>query len=480
MNTHTAILGLGASGVAATRLALTKGESVYVSDLRQDASTRTYARELRELGADVELGHHDLARIKAAHTVVVSPGIPPGAPVLRALRDAGIRWISEPEFAVRFLPGSLIAVTGTNGKTTTTLWIAHLLRAGGLDAEAGGNVGGGLAPAASELALRAVPPAWVVLEMSSFQLADIEHFAPNIGVVTTFSVDHQDRYPDLASYAADKARMFENARPGDRWVLHGAQPSVLALAGSAPGTRYLFAMDAEQGPAAHLAGGFLTLVLEGEGAIPLIPAHDLPVPGAHNLLNALAAALVAALAGVPAEAIRDGLRTLPALPHRMASVGEYGGVRWINDSKATNVEAAGMALASLAGPVVVLLGGKDKGEDFSPLAQWFPGRVRRAILFGEAGDRLEDVLSAAVEAVEVPAESMDPIEASGQARPFPVLERVQGDMDAVVAAAARVAEPGDVVLLAPACSSFDAFANYEARGRAFAEAVARRGRGGHG
>jgi UDP-N-acetylmuramoylalanine--D-glutamate ligase len=207
--------------------------------------------------------------------------------------------------------------------------------------------------------------------------------------------------------------------------------------------------------------GVLTLILDGQGgAIPLIPADELPVAGGHNLLNALASALVAALVGVSPEAIRAGLRTLPALPHRMAPVGTLHGVQWINDSKATNVEAAGMALASFAGPVVVLLGGKDKGEDFSPLAQWLPGRVRHVLLFGQAAVRLEASLSAALKGLPGPA---------------PILERVEGDMDHLVAVAGRVAEPGDVVLFAPACSSFDAFANYEARGLAFADAVARWG-----
>lgn len=460
MNTSIAILGLGASGVAAARLALAKGESVYVSDLREDTATRAYARELRDLGAHVDLGHHDLARIQAAHTIVVSPGIPPSAPVLQALRDAGGSWIPEPEFALRFLPGSLIGVTGTNGKTTTTLWLTHLLKEAGFDAEAGGNVGGGLAPAASLLALRTPPPTWVVLELSSFQLADARSIAPVLGVVTSFSMDHQDRYPDLAHYAADKARLFQNAKPEDRWVLNGSQADVLALAGHAAGTRYRFALTPEQGPAAHLVDGVLTLVLEAGHPIPLIEASELPVPGGHNVLNALAASLAAALVGAPPAALRSGLRTLPTLPHRMEPVGAFRGIRWINDSKATNVEAASAGLATLEGPVVLLLGGKDKGEDFAPLARWMSGRVRHVILFGEAAKRLEEVLGAACQAL------------SG---PQPVLQRVEGDMDQIVGTAGAVASAGDVVLLAPACSSFDAYPHYEARGRAFAEAVTRWG-----
>jgi UDP-N-acetylmuramoylalanine--D-glutamate ligase len=464
MKSTVAILGLGASGLAAARLALAHGENVHVSDLRQDPQTHAHAGELRELGADVELGHHDLARIQAADIIVVSPGIPPHAPVLRALRDAGRAWISEPDYAVRFLSGSLIGITGTNGKTTTTLWLAHLLRTSGLDAAAGGNVGGGLAPAASTLALREPPLDWVVLEMSSFQLADSVDVAPEIGIVTTLSMDHQDRYPDMATYAADKARMFQNARSTDQWILNGEQPLVLALPGEAVGTRYRFAIDPELGPDAHVRNGVLTLVIHGE-AHAILPLDALPLAGRHNIMNALAVGLAAALVGVPFETIARGLATAPGIPHRMETVGTIRGVRWINDSKATNVEAASTAIVALNGPVIALLGGKDKGEDFRPLADTFPGRVSHVLLFGEAGNRLERELS----------EAMTVMASSAEALALPVLHRVVGGMDDLIRTADALAEPGHTVLLSPACSSFDAFPNYEVRGKTFAEAVRRLG-----
>ncbi len=470
------IIGLGASGFAAARLALKQGGRIHVSDLRTDPATRARAGELVELGAHVELGHHDVARIASARTRVVSPGIPPDAPVLQGLRARGARWIGEPEFAVRFLPGSLIAVTGTNGKTTTTLLAAHLLREGGLDAEAAGNVGGGLAPAASELALRPVPPRWSVLEMSSFQLADTEHFAPEIGVVTSLAPDHLDRYPDVATYYADKARLFRNARPTDLWVLNGESDEVRDLPGDAHGVRLLFGADpevgagsprpGEAGTAAYLDRGVLTLrIPEAAGGTGtpegLVPAPELPVLGAHNVRNALAAALVARLAGADPEGIRRGLRSFRGLPHRMERVIEAGGVLWIDDSKATNVSAAAAALGSLDRPVVALLGGKDKGEDFRPLAGALTGTpagsVRAAILFGAAASRLEAELADALEG-----------------RPgAPPLHRVEG-LDEAVALARQVARSGDAVLLAPACSSFDAFTDFAARGERFA-ALARSG-----
>jgi UDP-N-acetylmuramoylalanine--D-glutamate ligase len=442
--TTTAILGLGASGDAAARLALHQGESVYVSDLRTDPSTAARAANLQALGADVELGQHDLGRLVAADTVVVSPGIPPDAPVLRDLHGRGVRWISEPEFAFRFLHGALIAVTGTNGKTTTCVLTDHLLREGEVRVALGGNLGGGLAPAASALPLLDPDPDWVVLEMSSFQLADIDTFRPDIGVVTTLAPDHLDRYPSVEAYYADKARLFENADDRCRWVLNGDLPEVEALAGDAPGARYRFGVGAAPEMNAYLANEVLTLRLDGREE-PLLPVSELPLLGRHNVANALAAALVARLVGLDVAAIAQGLRTARPLPHRLEAVAENAGILWVNDSKATNVAAAVSAILSLDRPLLLLLGGKDKGEDLAPLARAVVGRVRAAICYGAAGPRMADAL-----------------EIAGA----PVI-RVNGGLNLAVELAREKAQEGDVVLLAPACSSFDEFANYEARGRRF-------------
>jgi len=448
--TAVAILGLGASGHAAARLALQKGEDVYVSDLRTDAPSAARAADLRALGAQVELGRHDVARIADAGTVVVSPGIPPDAPVLLDLRARGVRWISEPEFAFRFLHGPLIAVTGTNGKTTTCVLADHLLREGGVRTGLGGNLGGGLAPAASELPLMDPPADWNVLEMSSFQLADIEMFRPDIGVVTGLAPDHLDRYPSVEAYYADKARLFLNADEACRWVLNGDVPAVEALAGNAPGARFRFGMEPREGLNAYVSGGVLTLRMDGEEE-PLVPASDLPLLGRHNVANALAAALVARLAGLEPGAIARGLRSARPLPHRLEPVTEADGILWVNDSKATNVAAAVSALLSLDRPVVLLLGGKDKGEELSPLADAARGRVRVAVCYGAAGARIAEAL---------------------RTGGIPLRGPEAGLTDAV-RIAREEALPGDVVLLSPACSSFDEFENYEARGHRFAS-LARR------
>ena len=444
-----AVVGLAASGRAAARLALAKGGSVHVSDLRSDAATHARGDELRGLGVEVDLGGHPMDRIATADTVVVSPGIPPDAPVLRELAERGIPWISEPEFAFRFFHGPLIVVTGTNGKTTTAVLVAHLLESDGQDVALGGNIGQAFGPAASELALRVQCPAWYVVEMSSFQLAGIDRLRADIGVVTNLAPDHLDRYASVEDYYSDKANLFRNADEDSRWVLNGDDAPVLELAGDAPGERYFFSTRETGVRGAYLDGNGLTLEIvpgEREG---LIPVDRLGLLGAHNVENALAAAIVASLAEASTAAIQRGLATARPLPHRTEQVAEGKGIRWINDSKATNVAAACRAITSLEGPLIVLLGGKDKDEDFSPLASALVEADARVFAYGEAGPRIERSLSDRVQA-----------------------ELIEADFERVVEAAAAAARPGDVVLLSPACSSFDMFENYEARGKRFAELAA--------
>ena len=439
-----AVIGLGASGVAAARLALVKQGEVYVSDLGTDARSAARGAHLRELGADVQVGGHDLERMAEADFVVSSPGIPPDAPVLRALASRGTRWISEPEFAVRFYRGSLIAITGTNGKTTTSMLTAHLLETAGHRVALGGNVGGGMAPAAAELALLEPAPEWYVLELSSFQLAGIDTLRPDIGVVTNLSPDHLDRYESLEAYYADKARIFDNADEASRWVLPLADGSVDDLIGEAPGSRFRFGGQADDDSHAFLDDGVLTLRTATE-AEPVLPEAEVPLLGRHNRLNALTAALTARLAGGSIAGIAEGLRTAQPLRHRLEPVIERDGVLWVNDSKATNVAATRSALESLERPVVLLAGGKDKGEDFRGLRDSLAG-ARAVVVFGAAAGRLAEELDGAA-----------------------ALVRMEGDFSEVLHTAKGLAQDGDIVLLSPACSSFDMFDDYEDRGRRFAD-----------
>lgn len=451
---NVAVIGLGASGIAAARLAAEKGGDVYVSDSREENAVAARGADLTVLGVEVERGRHDIDRIAGAGVVIASPGIPPDAPVLSELGRRGVRWISEPEFAARFFSGSLIAITGTNGKTTTTLLVDQLLRASGIRSAAGGNVGGGLAPAASDLARGHDQPDWIVLEMSSFQLAGVETFRPDIGLVTNLSPDHLDRYRSVEDYYADKARLFDNADERSVWVFPSGRPEVESLAGESPGRRFWFGQGAHSH--AFVDDGVLTLRTEGE-IEPLLPRAELPLLGAHNVDNALAAALVARLAGAAPGGIAAGLGAARALPHRLEPVAEVDGVIWVNDSKATNVAATRSALASLGRPVVLLLGGKDKGEDFGQLAAVLSDRVRAVLCYGAVAERAATELTAALatggHALDQDASAM--------------VEIVRGTLDRVVDRARSVSRSGDVVLLSPACSSYDMYDNYEQRGSHF-------------
>ena len=449
------MIGLGASGDAAARLALRKGARVHVTDTSSQHQVAARGTVLRGLGADVRLGGHDIDRIAAADTVVVSPGIPPGAPVLAALRARGVAWVSEPEFACRFISSPLTVVTGTNGKTTTAALCAHLLREAGVAVALGGNIGGGLGPPASTLAAAHPAADRIVLELSSFQLADIGDMTPDVGVMTNLGVDHLGRYATVADYHRDKRRLFEAGDENTTWVVNGDDPAVLAMAEGVPGTHLTFSVETAPSPGAYVSGGDLVLDAGGPGGVGGPPgprrvaaASDVRLLGRHNLANALAALLAATASGASPGSARDSLRSFAPLPHRLEPVGTFRGVRWVNDSKATNVAAAASALASVDGPVVLLLGGADGGEDFGGLVPAMRGRVRAVVAYGAAGARV------AAEVAEAAGSDIG-------------VRRVDDRFQEVVAAARAAARPGDTVLLAPACSSFDMFANYEVRGVAF-------------
>jgi UDP-N-acetylmuramoylalanine--D-glutamate ligase len=448
------ILGLGRSGLGAARLALAHGDSVYASDSSDSPDLRAAAEEIRRRGGDAEVGQHSIARLAGCDLIVVSPGIPPSAAVLIDERLSGVRRVSELEYAFRHLDAPVIGVTGTNGKSTTTALAAHLLRAAELDAPAAGNIGLAL----SEVALRADPPDWVVVEASSFQLAGIDTFAPRVGVVTNLSPDHLDRYPTVETYYADKARLFDNATPSSVWVLNGDDAAVRALPGDAAGERRYFRTATALANGEE--GGWIredTLVVRsGDRDVDLVRTDELRILGTHNHANALAASLAALSAGVDTAAVRTGLRSFPGLAHRLEVVAEAGDVLWINDSKATNIDSTRVALRSMTRPVVLLLGGRHKGEPYTSLLPEV-ARARAVVAYGEAGDRVAADLG-------------------GEVR----VERVTGSFEAVVDRAAALARRGDAVLLSPACSSYDMFRNYEERGERFAALARLRAEAFHG
>lgn len=441
---EVAILGLGRSGAAAARLLLADAKRVYVSDAGSVVHLEDVARQLRDIGADVETGGHDLARIARASKVVASPGIDPSSPPIVAAREAGVPLVSEIEIALGYLTGSrIIAITGTNGKTTTTALIGQILRALGEDAVDAGNIGTPL----SDLARRDRRPEWIALEMSSFQLHDTPGLDPVVGVLTNLSPDHLDRYPSEDEYYADKGRLFSNADADSKWVLNLDDERVQEMAAEVEGKRFHFSLRPGADASYDEATGELQLL-----GSPLMSRNDLKLLGDHNVANALAAALAVSVADEKfrnrdaRDAIAAALADFEALHHRLEVVGERDGIQWINDSKATNVSSALVAIDGMTRPTILLLGGRHKGEPYLSLADPIRKTVKKIIAYGEAGPIIEEELEGVVP-----------------------LERLGSDFEEVMATARESAEPGDAVLLSPACSSYDMFRNYEERGERFSK-----------
>jgi len=437
-----AVIGLARSGRAVANLLKKHGYNVYASDIASSPDTGLVAEQLRALGIAVDIGVHDLERIARSALVVTSPGVPPTAKPLAYAREKGVTIASEVEIALNFLNSPcLIATTGTNGKTTTTALIAHLLRGVDRDAVEAGNIGTPL----SEIALRDRQPKWISLEMSSFQLHDTPSLKPIVGVLTNLSPDHLDRYASVEEYYADKARLFANADAESAWVVNADDKGVMQMVSDVGGHKYTFSLIEEAD--AFLDERTNELMLLGA---PLLSRRDLPLLGAHNVANALAAALAVAAADrehqtqQARKGIAKALETFRSLPHRLELVGEFRGVQWINDSKATNVSSAAVAIDGMERPTVLLLGGRHKGEAYTGLTEPIRRKVKRVIAYGEAASIIARDL-----------------------RPVVDVLRLGSDFKEVMQAARSASKPGDAVLLSPACSSYDMFSNYEERGERF-------------
>jgi UDP-N-acetylmuramoylalanine--D-glutamate ligase len=426
------------SGQAAARLLAGRGEAV----AGVDCASPEGAAGLRGAGVEVVLDTDGIGQLDGVRTVVKSPGVPAEAPVIAAARERGVTIVGELELGWRAIPNRFLAVTGTNGKTTTVELLGHMYRSAGEPVAVAGNIGTPLASLAADIE----PDATVVCEASSFQLEDTEYFAPECGVFLNLAPDHLDRHADLDTYLAAKLRIFANQGNDDIAIFNADDPSLAGTDLGGCGRRIAFCRGA--GPDCEVALAEGTIFYDGE---PLVRAAELGLIGEHNAANAMAAAAAALAMGLDRDAVREGLRSFAGVPHRLEPVAEVDGVRFVNNSKATNVASTVVALRAFDGGVHAILGGSDKGEPFAPLVAPLAETCAACYLIGATADRLAVELAGVLDA-GVP------------------LHRC-ADLEAAVRAAAEAARPGEVVLLSPACASFDSFADFEQRGDRFREIV---------
>ena len=440
-NQRVLVVGLGKSGVASALFLAERGAKVAVSDAKSQEQLREEIPLLLDHGISVETGQHGERTFRDQDLIVVSPGVPFDVPQLVHARELGVPVIGEVELAAQFLKGHIVAITGSNGKTTTTTLAGEIIAAGGRRALVGGNIG---TPAITFVD-RARGDTWVVLEISSFQLETIETFHPHIAVVLNVTPDHLDRHYTFENYAAAKARIFENQAAGDLAVLNADNEPCVAMAMKAKAQVRWFSRLKEVESGAFVSGDKIVWT-DDSGVREVMPIREIGLKGAHNVENVLAAVCVGMLAGVEPEQIRRAVAEFKAVEHRLEYVATVGGVEYYNDSKATNVDATIKALESFAGGIHLILGGKDKGSDYSVLNDLLRERVKRVYTIGAAAAKIES-----------------------QARGAEIVSA--GTLDAAVRRASEAAAPGEIVLLAPACASFDQFDSYEHRGRVFKDLV---------
>jgi UDP-N-acetylmuramoylalanine--D-glutamate ligase len=440
-NKRVLVVGLGKSGVASALFLKAHGARVTVSDTKSGDDLRNEIPILLDHGITVETGGHGERTFRGQDLIVVSPGVPVDAPPLVQARAAGEAVIGEIELAAQFLPGPIVAITGSNGKTTTTALTGEIMTAAGFSTLVGGNIG---TPAIS-LAERAKPDTAIVLEISSFQLETIQTFRPKVAVILNVTPDHLDRHRTFEIYRDAKARIFENQRGDDFAVLNADDPTCETLASRTAAQVFWFSRQKEVQQGAWVHDGDI-LFRDAAGQRKVLLASEISLKGAHNLENVLAAVCAGALMGCAPEKIRQAVHDFKAVEHRLEFVATVRGVDYYNDSKATNVDATIKALESFPANIHLILGGKDKGSDYTVLNDLLRQRVKRVYTIGAAAAKIESQIK--------------------------IAEVVHAEtLENAVRKASASAQPGDVILLAPACASFDQFKSYEHRGRAFKDMV---------
>ncbi len=437
------VVGLARSGAAACKVLAERGAAVLATDREPAETLRVDLPDLARRGVRFETGGHSEKSFLEADLIVISPGVDSRLPLLTQARSRGIPVWGEVELAYQLTAAQFIGVTGTKGKGTTATLLGEILRNGGKHAVVAGNIGRPLCDVVTGLSRET----WVVAELSSFQLEEIVTFRPRIAVLLNLAPDHLDRYPDVEVYYAAKKRLFENQTPEDVAVLNQDQGPVLALANGVHPRRVYFSRRGPVGSGAFLQGDWFFLAA-GAGSHRICARGELTVPGPGIVEDALAACAAAGALGVAPEAMAHALRDFRGRAHCLEFVGEVGGVRYVNDSKATNVFAVGRALEALDDPVILIAGGRDKRESFDPLIPLVGRRVKALLAIGEARGKILAEIGGHCPAAEEAIDMTDAVER-----------------------ASRQSAPGDVVLLSPGCTSFDMFQNAEDRGEAFRRAV---------
>jgi len=440
-NKRVLVVGLGRSGVASALFLKSKGARVTVSDAKSEEQLREEIPALLDQGITVETGGHGERTFQNQDLIVVSPGVPVDAEPIMQARALGQNVIGEIELAAEFLQGEIVAITGSNGKTTTTTLLGKILATAGLKTLVGGNIG---TPAIS-LVAQSAPETVTVLEVSSFQLETIRGFRPKIAVVLNVTPDHLDRHRTFAAYVDAKSRLFENQQSPDFAVLNADDPTCVELAGRTRAQVFWFSRKHEVEQGSFVRAGEVVVRRAGSEQ-EVMPISEIPLKGAHNLENVLAAVCASALMGSAVGKIRSAVRDFKAVEHRLEYVATVRGVEYYNDSKATNVDATIKALESFPSKIHLILGGRDKGSDYTLLNDLLRERVKCVYTIGTAAEKIQSQIKAAK---VVPS----------------------GTMETAVKQASTSAQAGDIVLLAPACASFDQFQNYEHRGGVFKDLV---------
>jgi len=443
-NKRVLVVGLGRSGVSSAIFLQEHGAKVIVSDSKAEAQLQSEVSALLDRGISIETGRHGERTFRDQDLIVVSPGVPSDQPQLQHARTLGIPVIGEVELAFRFLKGKVLAITGSNGKTTTTTLVGEILAKSGKKTLVGGNIG---TPVIS-LAGQSTPDTMVVLEVSSFQLESIEQFCPWIAAILNITPDHLDRHHTFQAYVDAKARIFGKQSSSDFAVLNADDPTCVALKDKDKVKASLLWFSRKQRvESGAFVNGDQIIFRQNGHEQPVLSRSDIQLKGEHNLENVLAAVAMTMVAGCTPQQVRQAVKEFRAVEHRLELVATINGVTFYNDSKATNVDATVKALESFPANIHIILGGKDKGSDYTVLNPLLRERVKRVYLIGAATDKIASQVQNSTAVVR------------------------SGTLERAVRQAFETAKPGDVVLLAPACASFDQFENYEHRGRVFKEVV---------